>query len=619
MKDTGFQTNPRNSSEEVQPTPDARGLRRHLAQTTLGLSPVSTLAMFNDWALHFAFAPDKQIAVVRKAQEHWLDWLSFVANGCPDEENARPIEPQKNDRRFSHDAWSQAPFAAWSQAFLLAEDLADFTAKDVPGVSQPHAQAMSFLARQTLDAMAPSNFLATNPEALNQTIAENGQNLSRGAAAFARDWQSMISGKQEPHTEAVGRDVAVTPGKVVFRTHLMELIQYEPTTEVVHPEPVLIVPAWIMKYYILDLSPDNSMVRYLTEQGFTVFAVSWRNPNKEDAALGMADYLEQGPMAALDHIASATDGARVHGLGYCLGGTLLSIAAASMAHDKSDRLASMTLLAAQTDFSEAGELMLFINESQVSFLEDVMEAQGYLEAQQMMSAFQMLRSNDLIWSRAIRNYLLGEDDPKMNDLMAWNADTTRMPARMHSEYLRQMFLNNDLSAGRYRVNGHAVSLRDIRIPIFAVGTETDHIAPWKSVFKIHNLTHSEVTFALTNGGHNAGVISESRGTSGGTTGYTRPKTRIRPCPRTSGLTPLPHKTAAGGPRGQIGWPAGLARSSRHRNGWFNSHLYGGVPFSIPLKDCTLIVGPILTLTHWALLLPDFGGAYRSSVGKKNSI
>ncbi|MEO0693491.1 MAG: alpha/beta fold hydrolase, partial [Pseudomonadota bacterium] len=301
---------------------------------------------------------------------------------------------------------------------------------------------------------------------------------------------------------------AATPGKVVYRNHLMELIQYTPTTNTVHPEPVLIVPAWIMKYYILDLSPQNSMVKYLTSQGFTVFMISWRNPDADDAALGMTAYLEQGPVAAIDHITALTGAKTVHAAGYCLGGTLLSITAAMMAREGDARLASMTLFAAQTDFSEPGELSLFVNESQVSFIEDVMATQGYLDAGQMMSAFQMMRPNDLIWSRVVRSYLLGEDDMPMNDLMSWNADTTRMPARMHSEYLRHMFLNNDLAAGRYSVRGHPVSLRDIRLPVFAVGTETDHIAPWKSVFKIHALGHADVTFALTNGGHNAGVVSE---------------------------------------------------------------------------------------------------------------
>ncbi len=483
----------------------SRPMRQSLATLTQGSSPASLFAMYADWHIHLAMAPDKQMQLAQTAASHWLSWLGYLSQGCPEEAEKRPITPQQHDRRFQGEAWAKPPFAALAQGFLLAQDFFDQATSDVPGLSPAHDRAMTFMIRQMLDAAAPSNFMATNPEVIARTLETRGINLQHGVARMVQDLREPdhIAGNAQ-----VGTNVAVTPGDVVFRNHLIELIQYAPTTDTVHPEPILIVPAWIMKYYILDLSPHNSLVRYLTDQGFTVFMISWRNPDEGDAALGMTDYLDQGPRAALDHIAAATGAAKIHATGYCLGGTLLSIAAAAMARDGDDRLASMTLLAAQTDFSEPGELALFINESQVSFLEDVMQAQGYLDANQMMSAFQMMRSNDLIWSQMIRKYLLGEDDMPMNDLMAWNMDSTRMPARMHTEYLRQMFLNNDLAVGRYMVDGHPVSLRDIRVPVFGVGTETDHIAPWKSVFKIHNLAHADVTFALTNGGHNAGVISE---------------------------------------------------------------------------------------------------------------
>lgn len=549
MKDTNAMA----AAPQAPATPGSRRpLREHMATLTGGSSPASAVTMMQDWALHLAMAPDKQLSLAKTAQDNWMAWLNYVAQGCPDTPDPdTALTSHRRDRRFRHDTWARAPYAAMAQGFLLLEEFMDQATSEVPGLNPAHDRAMTFLMRQMLDAVAPSNLPVTNPEVLARTVETRGANLHLGRAALLRDLQAL-SGLRKPEADRnrVGTDVACTPGKVVFRNHLIELLQYTPATDKVQPEPILITPAWIMKYYILDLSPGNSLVRHLTAQGFTVFMISWRNPDAKDAALGMADYLAQGPLAALDHITTTTGAEQVHGVGYCLGGTLLSVAAAAMARDGDDRLASMTLFAAQTDFSEPGELSLFINESQVSFLEDVMKAQGYLDANQMMSAFQMLRSNDLIWSRMVRSYLLGEDDAPMNDLMAWNADTTRMPARMHSEYLRQMFLNNDLAAGRYQVDGHAVSLRDIRIPVFAVGTETDHIAPWTSVFKIHNVAHADVTFVLTNGGHNAGVLSEP--------GHPRRHFRIRTTrDQDKALSPQDWQDAASLKEGSW-WPAWTA-------------------------------------------------------------
>src|SRR6056297_1773538 len=481
-----------------------RPLRQALARYLGGSSPASLFSMWTDWSVHLAMAPDKQADLARRAAGHWLSWMTFVTQGCPDDAEARPILPQTSDRRFRDDGWKSPPFAAWEQGFLLAEDFWDKATSDIPGLDPAHDRAMTFVMRQMLDAVAPTNFVATNPEVLARTVETGGANLQHGVSRFLQDRQKM---HRKTGNAQVGKEVATSKGEVVYRNHLIELIQFAPTTDAVHPEPILIVPAWIMKYYILDLSPGNSLVRYLTDHGFTVFMISWRNPGAEDADLGMQTYLDQGPRAAIDHITKATGSAKLHTAGYCLGGTLLSMAAAAMKRDGDDRLASMTLLAAQADFSEPGELALFVSEAQVALLEDLMAQQGYLDGNQMAGAFTMLRSNDLVWSSLIHENMMGEQ-AEPNDMMAWNADTTRMPYRMHSEYLRGLFLENRLSHGKYRIDGKTVSLTDLDLPICAVGTEKDHVAPWTSVYKIHHLTDADVTFILTNGGHNAGIISE---------------------------------------------------------------------------------------------------------------
>ena len=481
-----------------------------LARLTLGLSPASLALAYTDWASHLMAAPGKRADLVRKANRKLMRLATHIGHCMSQNNGSAPcIMPLEQDRRFSDPAWQQQPYNLIYQSFLLMQQWWHNATTGIPGVSRHHEEVMEFTSRQLLDIFSPSNYLFTNPVLMKQTLESGGQNLLHGWQNLLEDAQRNLLGMPPAGAEdfQVGRNVGVTPGKVVFRNRLIELIQYSPATPDVHAEPLLILPAWIMKYYILDLSPQNSLVRYLVGKGHTVFMVSWKNPEYEDRELGMEDYLRLGALAALDAVSAIMPNKRIHTAGYCLGGTLLSIAAAALAGRGDERIASVTLLAAQVDFKEAGELTLFIDESQVRFLEDMMWEQGYLDTKQMAGAFQLLRSNDLIWSHMLSEYMMGERG-KLNDLMAWNADQTRMPYRMHSEYLRRLFLNNDLAEGRDRLDGQLVSLGNIHAPIFAVGTEKDHVAPWRSVFKIDRLTHTDITLLLTSGGHNAGIVSE---------------------------------------------------------------------------------------------------------------
>ncbi|GAB3419551.1 alpha/beta fold hydrolase [Massilia agilis] len=493
-----------------EPPSDAdRLLHALIGHATHGISPTSLALAAFDWLLHLAQAPAKWQRLAEKAWHKDIRWWDYAVRSSLGMQVPPCIKPLPQDRRFVNELWQQWPYNLLQQAFLLNQQWWYNATTGVDGVTRHHEQVVSFAARQLLDMVSPLNFVATNPEVMATTIAEHGLNFVRGAGYMVDDIHRALTGKPPAGAEKFrpGHEVAVTPGEVVYRNGLIELIQYKPATPTVYAEPVLIVPAWIMKYYILDLSPHNSLVRYLVEQGHTVFIISWHNPTAENRELNLNDYLEDGVLAAIDVVRALVPGQPINAAGYCLGGTLLSMAAAALACADRKILGSMTLLAAQTDFSEAGELQLFIDESQVTWLEDLMWEQGYLDNRQMAGAFRLLRTNDLVWSIAVEQYLLGRRPP-MNDLMAWNTDTTRMPYRMHSDYLRHLFLHNDLFAGRYRVGGKPIALTDIELPIFAVATITDHVSPWRSVHRIHLLSGCDVSFVLTSGGHNAGIVSE---------------------------------------------------------------------------------------------------------------
>ncbi len=475
-----------------------------LAKATSGIAPSVLAEAWTDWAVHLAVSPGKQVHMMHQAaQNAQRVWAASLGGNTPD------AASEMADRRFAGEGWKTYPYNVLAQAHQLTRQWWQDAMTGVHGVTSAHEDLMAFAAGLITDTLAPSNFAVTNPEVIAATRAEHGQNLLRGARHLAEDLvrKSGTGQPAGPQPFEVGHNLATTPGKVVFRNNLIELIQYAPTTGAVRPEPILIVPAWIMKYYILDLSAHNSMVRFLVAQGFTVFMVSWKNPDAADRDLGMDDYRQLGVMAALDAVQGITRAKRIHAVGYCLGGTLLSIAAAAMGRDGDHRLASVTLLAAQIDFTEAGPLRLFITESGVTMIEDMMAEKGFLSSDQMTGAFALLRARDLIWAPAIRDYLLGRRGDAF-DLMAWNADATRMPARMHAEYLRKLFLNNDLTGGRYHVDGRAIAVSDIRAAIFTVGTEDDHVAPWQSVYKLHLFADNDMTFVLTSGGHNAGIVSE---------------------------------------------------------------------------------------------------------------
>jgi polyhydroxyalkanoate synthase len=422
------------------------------------------------------------------------------------------IAPAAGDRRFRDPAWEESQlFDFIKQSYLLTARWLQSTVHKVDGLDEKTSQKVEFYTRQFVDALAPTNFLLTNPEALRATVESHGENLLKGLQNLLRDLEEgkgrLSIRMTDPRAFEIGKNIAVTPGKVVFQNDLIQLIQYTPTTEKVYKRPLLIVPPWINKYYILDLRPDNSFVRWAVAQGQTVFMISWVNPDEHLARKSFEDYLNDGLLAALEAVEQATGEPKVNIIGYCLGGTLLAAGLAYMAAKKIDRIASATFFTTMIDFGEPGELGVFIDEEQLAGLEAKMREKGYLEGADMATTFNMLRANDLIWSFVVNNYLLGKD-PFPFDLLYWNSDSTRMPAAMHSFYLRRMYQENKLiEPGGITLDGVPIDLGTIEVPSFVVATREDHIAPWRSTYAATQTYSGPVKFVLAASGHIAGVVN----------------------------------------------------------------------------------------------------------------
>ncbi len=482
-----------------------RGL---VARTTGGAPLLAGLSATQDWAVHLSQSPGRVADLWIKAWVEACD-LALYALERAGGDGAEPPRPLSESPRFASEGWMRWPYDLAAQSWLAASDWWRSATAHARGLNAWSAEETAFMADLALQALSPANIPWLNPDIVERTRSEGGANFLRGWAYALDDLKHLILDQPAdiPSDYVVGETLATTPGDVVLRTELMELIQYRPQTDTVRSEPILIVPAWIMKYYILDLSQRNSLVNWLVGQGFSVFMISWRNPGPDQADCGMDAYLELGVSAAVDAVETITGSPKLHACGYCLGGTLLALASAAMAGRGDDRLASISLLAAQTDFTEPGELRLLVDEAQVTFLEDMMAQTGVMPAQYMSGGFKMLRSDTQIWEHAVRSYFLGER-PEIFDILAWNIDATRMPEAMMQDYLRGLYLENRLARGRYLIDGRAVSISDISAPVFALGAARDHVAPWRSIYKIVQLADTDVTFALTTGGHNAGIVSE---------------------------------------------------------------------------------------------------------------
>ena len=454
-------------------------------------------------------------ALAAASINYWVDsmrlwhstWMKMLG-----QEGKAVAEPAKGDARFRDEEWSgNFVFDYIKQSYLIAARHIQHAVGGIEGLPEESQKKIAFFTRQYVDALAPSNFAATNPQVLRETLASGGQNLIKGLNNLLADiekgeGQLRISMTDETAFQ-LGRNVATTPGKVVFQNALLQLIQYQPATSSVFRRPLLIIPPWINKYYILDLRPANSFIKWAVEQGHTVFVVSWVNPDAKLAQKGFDDYLAEGALAAMDAVLQATGEARLNVIGYCLGGTLLGTALAWLAAKGDARVASATFFVSLLDFSQPGELGVFIDEAQVQNLERRMNERGYLEGSEMASTFNLLRSNDLVWSFVINNYLMGKD-PFPFDLLYWNSDSTRMPAKMHSFYLRHMYLKNELGVpGAVELAGVPIDLSKVKLPAYFISTAEDHIAPWKTTYKGAQYLGGPVRFVLGGSGHIAGIVN----------------------------------------------------------------------------------------------------------------
>ncbi|HEU4806492.1 MAG TPA: class I poly(R)-hydroxyalkanoic acid synthase [Nitrobacter sp.] len=453
----------------------------------------------------------RAVELQTKLGKAYLDLWGYAARRLSGAEIEAAIEPAPRDKRFTDPEWRSNQFFDFvMQAYLLTTKWANELVRDADGLDPHTRKKAEFYVAQITNAIAPSNFVMTNPEVLRETFAQNADNLARGMKMLAEDIEAghgvLRIRQSDSGNLAVGVNMATTPGKVIYQNELMQLIQYSPSTETVLRTPLLIVPPWINKFYILDLKPEKSYIKWCVDQGITVFVISWVNPDRRLGDKTFEDYMKYGPLAAMDTIEKATGETKVHTVGYCVGGTLLATTLAWLADKGRERVTSATFFAAQVDFTHAGDLLVFVDEDQISSLERDMKQVGVLEGSKMAMAFNMLRSNDLIWSYVVSNYLKGKTPPAF-DLLHWNSDATRMPAANHSYYLRNCYLENRLSTGSMVLDNTLLDLSKVKVPVYNLATRDDHIAPAESVLYGSRFFGGPVRYVLSGSGHIAGVIN----------------------------------------------------------------------------------------------------------------